>query len=64
MGRQLNLDAASLAAAGAVSAVVGSTDEMCDTLQRSRDRLGLSYIMVSDELMESLAAVVERLAGR
>jgi len=64
VGRQLNLDAASLAAAGAVSAVVGSTDEMCDKLHRSRERLGLSYIMVSDELMEPLAPVVERLAGR
>jgi hypothetical protein len=37
---------------------------MCATLKRRREALGISYIVVSDELMEELAPVVERLAGR
>jgi probable F420-dependent oxidoreductase len=61
---QMGLSADDLARAGAVSALVGSPDEMCDTLQRRRDKLGISYVLVSDELMEGLAPVVERLAGR
>ena len=61
---QMGLSADALARAGAVSAVVGSPDEMCDTLQRRRERLGISYILVADELMEALAPVVDRLAGR
>ena len=60
---QLGLSAESLAQAGAVCALTGSTDEMCDTLQRRREKLGISYVMVSDELMDALAPVVERLAG-
>jgi probable F420-dependent oxidoreductase len=61
---QMGLSADDLARAGAVSALVGSPDQMCDTLQRRRDQLGISYILVSDELMQALAPVVERLAGR
>jgi alkanesulfonate monooxygenase SsuD/methylene tetrahydromethanopterin reductase-like flavin-dependent oxidoreductase (luciferase family) len=60
---QMRLSADDLARAGAVSALVGTPDEMCDTLQRRRDQLGISYILVADELMEVLAPVVERLAG-
>jgi hypothetical protein len=37
---------------------------MCATLVRRRETLGISYIMVSDELMEALAPVIERLAGQ
>jgi hypothetical protein len=29
-----------------------------------RERFGLSYALVADELMEAFAPVVERLAGR
>jgi probable F420-dependent oxidoreductase len=61
---QLGLTAAGLAEAGAVSALIGSVEEMCATLLERRERLGISYIMVSDELMETFAPVVERLAGR
>lgn len=61
---QMGLDASRLAASGSVAAVTGSTDEMCETLLRRRDRLGLSYLLVADELMDALAPVVERLAGR
>jgi probable F420-dependent oxidoreductase len=61
---RLGLDAEHLARSGAISALMGTPDEMCDQLQRRRETLGISYIMVSDELMEALAPVVERLAGR
>jgi alkanesulfonate monooxygenase SsuD/methylene tetrahydromethanopterin reductase-like flavin-dependent oxidoreductase (luciferase family) len=61
---QMGLTAEGLARAGAVSAVTGTTDEMVDTLQRRRESLGISYIAVGDEMMEGLAPVVERLAGR
>ena len=61
---QLGLQAEDLARTGAVSALVGTPDEMCATLLRRRERLGISYVVVSDELMEALAPVVERLAGR
>lgn len=61
---RMGLDAGGLTAAGSVAAVTGSTDQMCETLLRRRERLGISYLVVSDELMEDLAPVVERLAGR
>jgi probable F420-dependent oxidoreductase len=61
---QMGLTAAGLAAAGSVVAVVGTPDEMCTTLLRRRERLGISYLMVGDEIMEAFAPVVERLAGR
>jgi probable F420-dependent oxidoreductase len=63
VARQMGLTADSLARSGAVSAVMGSTDEMCETLLRRRESLGISYFMVGDELMEAFAPVVERLAG-
>jgi probable F420-dependent oxidoreductase len=61
---QLGLTADILARSGAASALTGSVEEMCATLLRRRESLGISYIMVGDELMEALAPVVERLAGR
>lgn len=61
---RMGLDAVALAAAGSVAAVTGSTEEMCEVLLRRRDRLGISYLLVADELMDVLAPVVERLAGR
>jgi probable F420-dependent oxidoreductase len=60
---QMGLTAESLARSGATSALVGTTDEMVETLQRRRESLGISYIAVADELMEGLAPVVERLAA-
>jgi probable F420-dependent oxidoreductase len=62
LSAQMGLDAQKLA--GAMSAVVGDVDAMCSTLERRREQFGVSYIMVSDELMEALAPVVERVAGR
>ena len=61
---QLGLDAGELARAGAVSALTGTPDEMCATLLRRRETLGVSYYVVADELADELAPVVERLAGR
>jgi probable F420-dependent oxidoreductase len=61
---QMGLTAEALARAGAVSALTGTTDDMVETLQRRRESLGISYIAVGDELMDGLAPVVERLAGR
>jgi len=60
---QLGLTARQLAEAGSVAALVGTTAEMCDQLVHRRDKLGVSYVLVSDEFMESFAPVVERLAG-
>ena len=61
---RLKLTTAALAGMGAFPVLMGTTDDMCDTLQSWRDTLGISYVMVGDELMEALAPVVERLAGR
>jgi probable F420-dependent oxidoreductase len=64
VARQMGLTAESLARAGAIAALTGTVDEMVEGLQRRRESLGISYIAVGDELMEGLAPVVERLAGR
>ena len=61
---QFGADAAALARSGAVAALAGTTDEMCERLVARREALGISYVMVSEELMEAFAPVVERLAGR
>jgi probable F420-dependent oxidoreductase len=61
---RMGLTAEGLAQMGAFPALVGSVGEMCDTLERWRETVGISYVMVGDELMEALAPVVERLAGR
>lgn len=43
--------------------VVGSIDEICETLQRRREEYGFSYLVVQGEAMADFAPVVERLAG-
>lgn len=60
---QMRVTAADLARSGAIPALTGTTDEMCSTLLRHRESFGISYWMVADELMETFAPVVERLAG-
>jgi probable F420-dependent oxidoreductase len=62
ISRQMGLSVGDLA--HSVAALLGTTDDMCDTLLRRRETLGISYVVVSDEMMESLAPLVERLAGR
>jgi probable F420-dependent oxidoreductase len=44
-------------------ALIGSVDQICDLLQRRRERYGISYIAFSGEGYERLAPVVARLAG-
>ncbi|SFC71983.1 probable F420-dependent oxidoreductase, MSMEG_2516 family [Nocardioides terrae] len=57
------LDPAALAAAGSVCVVTGSAEEMAGQVRDRRERLGLSYLLVADELMEAFAPVVAILAG-
>jgi probable F420-dependent oxidoreductase len=61
---QMGLTADRLAASGAFPVLPGTTDAMCDTLLRWREALHISYVVVGDEMMEPLAPVVARLAGR
>jgi alkanesulfonate monooxygenase SsuD/methylene tetrahydromethanopterin reductase-like flavin-dependent oxidoreductase (luciferase family) len=56
--------APALAESDAIPVLKGTVEQMSDRLEWLRERFGISYIMVSDELMEALAPVVERLAGR
>jgi probable F420-dependent oxidoreductase len=44
-------------------ACIGTIDEICDQLQRRRDRWGVSYAVIGDDIFEAFAPVVERLAG-
>ena len=44
--------------------LVGTVDEMCDNIRRWRDRWGISYVSWSADARETMAPVVERLAGR
>lgn len=44
-------------------ALVGSVDEICETLQQRRDDYGISYLTVGAAAMADFAPVVERLAG-
>jgi probable F420-dependent oxidoreductase len=46
------------------SMLLGPVERIADQLQERRERFGLSYYVVSDELMETAAPVVERLSGR
>jgi hypothetical protein len=64
ISRQMGLDAAELARRGSVAAVSGTPDQMCEQLIERRKRLGISYVVVSDEFMDAFAPVVQRLSGR
>ncbi len=44
-------------------ALIGSVDEICETLQKRREEYGISYITVGAAVMADFAPVVERLAG-
>jgi probable F420-dependent oxidoreductase len=46
------------------SVLLGTVDEIVETLQERRERFGLSYIVVLEPVMEAFAPVVARLAGR
>jgi probable F420-dependent oxidoreductase len=44
--------------------LLGSVDELCDTIQARRERYGFTYWIVPDDAMDAFAPVVARLAGR
>jgi probable F420-dependent oxidoreductase len=52
-----------LVAAGSTAVLSGSVPEMVDTLQRRRDRCGVSYVVTNVAFAAALAPVVERLTG-
>lgn len=43
---------------------VGTVGQIADELERRRDELGFSYVVVGGECFEAMAPVVDRLAGR
>ncbi|SNQ45263.1 conserved hypothetical protein [Frankia canadensis] len=45
-------------------ALIGSVDDICETLLERRSRYGFSYITIRDRVMKSFAPVVDRLADR
>jgi probable F420-dependent oxidoreductase len=45
------------------TALVGTVDQVCDTLQERRETWGVTYIVLGDDNFESFAPVVARLAG-
>jgi probable F420-dependent oxidoreductase len=46
------------------SFLLGSVEAIVEQLQERRERLGISYVMVFDRVMDAFAPVVARLAGR
>ena len=64
LAARMKLDIAKLAQAGSPSVLTGTPTEMCEQLLARRAALGISYVTASDAFMETLAPVVERLAGR
>jgi probable F420-dependent oxidoreductase len=64
MMRQFNVTLEQLRTIGSPSILLGSVDEMCEQLEGRRERLGISYINCAAEMMDAMAPVVARLAGR
>jgi probable F420-dependent oxidoreductase len=62
--RRVGTDVQTLADSGAITVLTGTPREMADTLQRRRDRLGLSYLTVPASAAEKFAPVVAALSGR
>jgi probable F420-dependent oxidoreductase len=44
--------------------LIGTVDEMVETLQARRDRWGISFFVTFEQYLETLAPVVARLAGK
>lgn len=64
MMRQYNVTLEQLREIGSPSILLGSPDEMCAQLEARRERLGISYVNCAAEMMEAMAPIVARLAGR
>jgi len=45
-------------------ALFGSVSAICDELEQRRERFGISYITVGDNVMEAFAPVVDRIGGK
>lgn len=50
-------------AGGIPMALVGTVDEICETIQQRREEYGFSYVVVHEPEMEAFGEVVARLAG-
>jgi hypothetical protein len=44
-------------------ALIGSVDSICEQLHERRDTYGISYVTFGGSVVESVAPIVERLAG-
>ncbi len=61
--QRMGLDPTSLAAAGAITVATGTPRQMADALLRHRDNLGLSYLTVPIQSVDTFAPIVALLAG-
>jgi hypothetical protein len=61
MAKQLQLSPSQIDTS--TSFLLGSVDAIVDQLQERRERLGISYVMVWDRVMDAFAPVVARLSG-
>ncbi|HWI03530.1 MAG TPA: LLM class F420-dependent oxidoreductase, partial [Acidimicrobiales bacterium] len=62
LGSGFGLDAAQVL--GMPNFLIGTVVQIADELERRRDELGFSYVVVGGECYEAMAPVVARLAGR
>ena len=46
------------------SVFIGTVDHIVDEMQDRRERYGISYYVLFDQLMENVAPLVTRLAGK
>ena len=53
-----------LAESDAIPVLKGDVEQMCDRLEWLRERFNITYVLVADQLMDALAPVVARLAGK
>jgi probable F420-dependent oxidoreductase len=60
----LRVEIEDLTRAGSVSVLAGEVDQIVELLHARRERLGVSYLTLPDDLMDSFAPVVSRLTGR
>ncbi|MCH8162275.1 MAG: LLM class F420-dependent oxidoreductase, partial [Chloroflexi bacterium] len=44
-------------------ALIGSTEQIEDTIIRRREEFGFTYVTFSSDVVETMAPVVKRLAG-
>lgn len=61
LARRANVDVAEVLASP--HALIGSVNEIVDTLRRRRDELGISYIVIDEWYRHALAPVVDQLTG-